>query len=383
MRDEDKLIFLFSRINLDESKLIQIEMLLNNHLDWDYILEESQKEGVSCLIYRHLYNLKTEDRVWQYLDQLKIEYHRNSIRNTIILEEAKKILNAFNEKKIKTIVLKGIFLGENIYKNIAFRPIGDIDILIKKEDLSKVNEILNSLGYSAPAHYKDFLKIPSLSSVNTLMYNPQQPIHSCVHLHWHLINSSWPLDFLVRKIDMERIWSQAEPVKIDGIDALTLSPHHLLLYLGQHSFNHAFDRLILVSDILEVLRHYNDRLNWQLLIDEAERFNLSSVLYYSLRLSCRLLDFKIPQLERFKRPKAGFSDRFFSFLIYKGVRTSAFSYFMYLSMQRGVLDKLRFMARTIFPSRYVLAHNFMLKSSQIRPYHYYQRIMNKAFKFLR
>jgi hypothetical protein len=379
MRKEDTLVFLFSRVHLNEAEVSSMEALLKAPLDWDYIFEKSQKEGISSLAYYHLYNFQTKGLVIQHLTQLKDLYYRNSLNNIMILEEVKKVLRTCNEEKIKAIVLKGAFLAENIYKNSAFRTMSDIDILIKKEDLSGVNKILNSLGFLSSANFQDALRNALPSSLNSLVYRRKSGGKFFVHLHWHLINTTWPLDSLVNKIDMKRIWSCAQATRIGGIDALTLAPHHLLLYLAQHSFNHSFDRLILLSDIIETVRYYKEILNWDLVVEEAERFNVSAVLYYSLSFTSHVLRFEIPELERLKPPKFGFLEETFSFFMRKGMRGYWLSYFAYLFMEKGVFRKLRFFGRTLFPPPYVMGHYFMLPSSQVRISHYCQRIVNTIF----
>ncbi len=379
MRKEDRLIFLFSRLNPDKYEISRIEELLKTRPDWDYILEKSWNEGVSCLVYYHLNNSEFKAYVpSQYLEQLRNYYHRNSARNMIISGETKKILKIFNEENIKAIVLKGIFLAENIYKNIAFRPIGDIDILVRKDDLSEVDKILKSSGFLATTNHRDALSIAPPSPVNSLVYLKKTP-GAVVHLHWHLINTTWPLDSLVNKIDMERIWSCARATRIGGIEALTLAPEHLLIYLSQHSLTHSFDRLILLADILETLRHYKERLDYELVVGEAERFNLSPVLFYSLSFASNLLNFEIPELERLKPAGFSLSDRIFSLFMRKGVRHYWLSYLIYLSMEKGFFSKLSFMGRTLFPSPYVMGHNFALPLSNINAFHYYRRIVRNFF----
>ena len=383
MRNEDKLIFILSRANLDGNEATQTEKLLKANLDWDYISRKSQEERVSCLIYHHLNNAEFKDYVPEHiLEQWKNIYYTNSVRNTVIGEEAKKILKIFDEEKIKVIVLKGVFLAETIYKNIALRPFTDVDILIKKEDLYAADKILNSLGYPSPPYYPDALKSSSLSSINTLVYGKKDSTHFFIHLHWHLINSIWPIDFLVTKIDMEKIWSEAEPNKIDGIDCLTLAPHYLLIYLSEHSFTHSFDRSILLSDISWVLRYYKNRLNWNLVVREAKRFNLSLVLYYSLCFTSKLLNIEIPELRSIRLDKFGFLKKMSDFFICKGIRCYWLSYFIYFFMPKDFLSQIKFISKSIFPPPYVMAHGFNLPLSKINASHYYQRIVRNRFKFL-
>lgn len=181
---------------------------------------------------------------------------------------------------------------------------------------------------------------------------------------------------------MEKIFSSAQATKIDGVDALTLSPEHLLIYLSHHNLRHSFDRLILLSDISAILRYYKDRINWDLVIEDAERFGLSLVLYYVLCFVSNMLRFEIPELEKLRPAKFTFLEKIFLFFIDKGSCSYGLSYFIYLFIERGALRKLRFIGRTIFPSSYVMAHSFMLPIDKIGTFHYYKRIVNNIFKFL-
>ncbi len=374
----DNLLFLCGRTRVGEEDKERVRDILGSNPDWDYIIKRAQREKLSPLLYKSLkeFNDTKGSIPLDAIARLEEQYLSNLSRNTVHLYELDKILRAFSGEKISVMVLKGAALLETMYKDIALRPAADIDILIRKKDLSRVNNILNSLGYSPSAEYEDAIKITSPSSINALIYIKNQRNTFPVHLHWHLINTTWPLDSLVDKIDMERIWSCAQVVKIGGIDVLTLSPEHLLIYLSQHSLNHCFDRLILLSDILETLKYYKDRLDWNLVAAEAERFNLSLVLYYSLTFTSNLFGFKTPEFERLKPDRVHLADKIFYFLLRRGVRSYVLSYLIFFSLEKGFRSKLRFAGRTIVPPNYIMAHNFTIPSSKIRFSHYFKRAMN-------
>ena len=275
MRGEDNFITVLSCSIWDKEKSGEIEEVIKNNLDWDYVLRKSRKEGVSSLVYYYLKKFALQKYLpFKTLKTLEEAYYKNSLRNIIMISETKKVLESFKKEGIESIILKGVFLAEKIYRNIALREMTDVDILIKRKDVKKANRILNSLGYPTPKYYEDLLKIPS--SLNTLMYKDNIRFH----LHWHLINSTWPLNFLVEEISMDRIFEYAKPIKVDTLDTLTLSNEHLLIYLCYHLFNHSFDRLILLVDILGLLNSYS--IDWNFVIEEAERFKLSFILYYVL-----------------------------------------------------------------------------------------------------
>ena len=378
MRKEEELISLISRVTLDENETRSAEDLLQEDLDWEHIFKRSEEEGLSPLIYHHfkLKNLKGSDYIPEsILEHAKEAYYNNSLNNMLLCEECKKVLKIFSSEKISAMILKGIYLAENIYKNIALRPIADMDILIKREDLPKTNEILRSLGYIVPSNYADFLLKKETTPINSLVYN-KPGVYFFLHLHWHIINLTWPLDSVIGMIDMDRIWSSAEPTMIDGVECLSLSPHHLLIYLAHHGFSHCFNRLILASDIFEFLRCNQDTLDWDLVIKEAERLNLSLVLYYSLCFSSYQLRSKIPMLEKLKPAKFGFLEELLLLFLSKGKRWRELYYFTYFLGEKGILPKIGFIKKTLFPSAYVMAQSLNIGQDEINVRSYYTRIIN-------
>lgn len=365
MKREENLVITLCRSTLNEEDRQVLERLLAKPLDWDEVLKRASREGVIGLAFRHLNQPDYKGRVPEViLERLRNNYYVQLVKNTSIFEEAKRILAALNVAGLKAIGLKGVFLTQNFYNDLGVRPVTDIDILIHKEDIVKANEIFLSLGYLPPAYYRDFLQINKAVSLNAfLYYQPEGNFY--LHLHRHIINSTWPLDSLVERIDMCRFWEFAQPVSIDGIGALTLSPCHLLIYLAQHSASHAFKRLILSCDIMEAIKFYRQQgLNWNEVIKEAKRFGLSEMIYAVLSYVCRRLNFHTPQLEK-SRP--GYQSWFL-----------AAAYFMYLRKQEGALNKIKFLRKIVFPPRYIIAHNLNLAFAQVRPRHYWQRIAGKV-----
>ena len=55
--------------------------------------------------------------------------------------ETERIKSVFEEEKVPYVILKGATIRK-VYANPYLRPSGDIDVLVKKEDLKRVNEIL-------------------------------------------------------------------------------------------------------------------------------------------------------------------------------------------------------------------------------------------------
>lgn len=382
MHKEKKLINLLSQANVEGNELGPLVNLLKGDLDWNYILKYSEEEGVSAFLYYHL-NKHSEKKYipGDIFEKLKTIYYNNSLRNTLISEEAKKILAVFKKENTQAIILKGIFLAEHIYQNIALRQITDIDLLTRKEDLAKVNRILNTLGYCQPLCFGDFLDKEEITPLNSLVYH--HPRHQFfIHLHWHLVNSTWPLDYWVRKIDMERIWQQMQRIITDEEKVSALAAHHLLIYLSLHGFNHSFDRLVLLSDLREVLKYFEGKIDWDLMMKEARNFHLSEILFFALFFVSQKLKVEIPRLDELRPKQGGFLEKLSYFLSQRSTPNYKLSYLTFFLRQKGFHGKLRFILRTIFPSRLVMAQNLMRSQTEITLTHYLIRIKDNLYRFL-
>ena len=300
-------------------------------------------------------------------------YYKDGARNALIYEEAENIIKAFKAQGIKTIALKGIFLAENVYKNVALRPMTDIDILIRKEDLSRAGSLLNIMGYLPPPQYDGFLKIKFPCSVNSLMYATSSLRKPSVHIHWHIINSTWPLDALAAGIDMETLWRLARPVTISNIETLSLCPEHLIIYLAHHGLHHSFNKKVMVSDIVEAVRYYGSYIDWEMVMREGETFGLAFIVYAALRYVSKVSGFDIPRLEELKPPRLGYPEKAILKDLDRGNCSYRLSYLCYLAAQKRTRDRLKFLFGTIIPSKYTLSHSMNIPLSEVSAARYLAR----------
>jgi len=94
------------------------------------------------------------------LPVLKREHHATLARNLLLRAHLQQLLQAFQERDIPVIVLKGVVLDE-LYPQPGLRSFGDIDLLMRPADLPQGEELLRSLGFSPAgqprAHARGFL----------------------------------------------------------------------------------------------------------------------------------------------------------------------------------------------------------------------------------
>lgn len=92
----------------------------------------------------------------QYLKDKIVKYTRytvlgDTIHNQMILGEIRNIVSILNKKSIEVILMKGVTLDR-----IGIRTIGDIDILVKKNDLLEAIESLKEADYYYVAHKMNY-----------------------------------------------------------------------------------------------------------------------------------------------------------------------------------------------------------------------------------
>ena len=261
MRKEDLLIQCCARKNIDQEIESTVQEILSPDLDWAYFFEQCQTQGLSSLVYKTLLKIDHIETIippdiWSSLRDV---YYSTTTSNILIFQTLKRISTCFEKQSIQVIVFKGPMLAESVYRDIGLRPMGDIDILVKKEDVAKTDGILRDLGYSISFGI-DLLDPPLGLYRNALLYQRLGSLSISVHVHWHIINSLPYHERVIQMIDIDRIWRESIPIQLGGVTLRTFSPHHQIIYLSMHVFNHSFTHLILLCDIHEFLQLQKDKL---------------------------------------------------------------------------------------------------------------------------
>ena len=363
---EDKLLRYYAQIDINDKAKNRLDEILHNDLNWSYILQESINEGIAYLFYHNLLQFKNGIRqdIWNKFKEI---YYTNIYQNTKIYQEMNIVLSSFNKENVKVIPLKGIFLAEKIYNNIGLRAMGDIDLLIKKEDLSRIDKLLEDIGYRSPIHKELRSHAIEKSYMNSIDYFKTGEKSPILHIHWHIVNVSLPTYMYTKNIKMDKFWEYAKPVKIADTETLQLAPHHLIIHLAEHALKHSFDRLTLLSDINAATKRYREQIKWEKLIKETMEFGMERQLFYGLYFTKYFLEADIPDyvLSRLKPKKIGLLERRFFNAVSNNRRNTKLCYFVYLNMVKGVINKLRFIFRTLFPPPCTLALFFNLNKPRV------------------
>ena len=216
-------------ISLEDRNKEAIEkQLQSNNIDWDNVVKVSTAHYVFPALYC---NLKRSNFL-HYLPKELVTYmeqitNLNRERNKQIITQAKELNTLLLANNITPIFLKGTGnLLAGIYGDIAERMVGDIDLILSKEDYPKANTILREFGYDKEIHqelpYRHYPRIIRKDSI------------AGVEIHKDLLSEKYVNEFNYNFVVKD---SQV----INGITVLSYANKLNLSIIANQINDHGFD----------------------------------------------------------------------------------------------------------------------------------------------
>lgn len=244
--------------------------------DWESLIDRTVHFKVWGLFYREIKsrNIPTELIPVDAKNRLREAYRYFATRNTSLFFDALKVLKSLADNQLPVIALKGLSLAKNIYGDIALRPMNDIDLLVKEEDLVRAGRILLTLGYkpSFPAWestLKTFRHLPHFMNKRGAI----------IELHWNIVAPDSPI-----KVDLDGLWERARLIKVDNVEVRAFSPEDLFLHLCIHACGHLQTGINLIPfcDISGLIKTPGDKIDWQIVVDRATSWGGKKCVYLML-----------------------------------------------------------------------------------------------------
>ncbi len=255
--------------------------------DWNGIVELSLLHGVAPLLLARLRERNLQQSVpTEILKKLQSATLHTGLKNTKLYHELGNVLKGFVQESIPVIVLKGAHLAELVYPNIALRPMDDVDLLVRKNDLERVEKKLHEIGYGHLTADAERMKSTTPHHLTPFRKNGCSP----VEVHWTL-----PSMGSFEK-DADEIWARAHSVTIGGCETRVLSPVDLLLHVSIHaSLHHRFGLgLRPLCDVAAIANRHYDGLDWEKILKYAGAWRLRSGVYLTLHLAKEMVGARIP-----------------------------------------------------------------------------------------
>jgi hypothetical protein len=213
-------------------------------------------------------------------------------------------LKSAETRNIPTIVLKGLWLCEKIYQVSSMRPGGDIDILVRRNEVDACLRLLAEQGIDE--FWPNLLKDEYFTRHHLHQQRSTADLNIWFEIHWALDHP-----YTLLTVDYESIFERARLTQLLGAPVQEMAAPDLLLSLAIHLVKHAvylpslvdredLPRIILADgmlmyylDVTEVLKRYED-IDWNSTIQLAREWGAVDILGSVLRVCKQYLNAPIP-----------------------------------------------------------------------------------------
>jgi hypothetical protein len=300
------------------------------------------------------------------LEQLKDSIRSTTVINFVQQHRLRQMLVACKERGIPVMLIKGLWLVEQVYRDLGARSSGDIDLVLDPEDMPAFTALAKELGFSIPANVHNICDIAAACNEFELMH-PEQG--SLFDVHWLLMH---PLED--SPIDEDALWRRSEEVCLAEVQCRTLRLEDHLLYLCFHAALH--HRFCLVGprallDIATLIERPPRPIDWDDVVQRAHELGWNHGAWLMFDLIREHLGVTPPEavllaLQPTTESKSETGQ----------VREVAIE-LMFQSQERGelprnlvrlmtdltLLGKIALVARRLFPSRRELASQFLVNAN--------------------
>ncbi len=267
-------------------------------------------------------------------------YEHIALVNRRRMEALRELFQEFDQKGVEVLPLKGMDLLLRAYRGLGHRSMGDMDLLVKEEDLVKISTLLEKKGFFRQDHRRSFFT-ESFADEGVDYVSKDYGLD---------LDISWNVAYL----DSPRsLWERRVLRETPLGPRLFLHPEDALLYLLAHPFTcRGRMRPYFLQDIEILLEKEGVHIDWQRWCQEVERRQLRVLIYYGLKYArekglTRILEEVFLSL----RPRSAW-DRCLVFFYTRMVteeNAPPDSYFLSLLRTPTRRGKLQLLRRAFFP----------------------------------
>ncbi|MFA5692419.1 MAG: nucleotidyltransferase family protein [Acholeplasmataceae bacterium] len=354
MKNKELLIILFKLIE----KSFKEEKYLFKSTNENELFRLIYENGLTGLVFNYIdENSFANKKIYNKLKNINYNFIMTDIRQ----ENNINIINeSFNQNKIKHIFLKGSHL-KKLYPKPHMRGMGDIDVLVSKNDFNKSIDILKGLGYkltSATSHHHVF------ESIDKETIELHQNITSIVEYD--------NKDFL------KNAWDYAN---LDNDCLYKFELEFEYIYLLTHLVRHLRTSGIGLRSILDIyvfLNKYEKNLNKELLNQMLVETNLLTFSEKLKKINNIILGNELSTEEDMLG---------INYIISSGIHGKGLDHDYYIvkktfETKRNKKGKFRFYLGEIFPSKLRIeeSYPYLKKYPFLLPWAWFVRILKQIFK---
>ncbi|WP_343338787.1 hypothetical protein TPELB_09890 [Terrisporobacter petrolearius] len=246
--------------------------------NYEEILKLASMHKVIPLIYESAY--KTES--FKQVDKNLIKHFKTTSMQIIYsqIQRSDKFIqlyDKFNQEGLKILVFKGIILRE-LYPIPDERISGDEDLLIKKRDLKKAVEILESYNMKRIMSHEEEVDVYHY-------FCKQSGLH--LELHTALFENNSTNNKKMEQI-FSTVFEDSDTININNIDVYTFSIDKHFLYIICHAIKHFVScgtGIRQICDISIYINKHHKNINWEYIWKEVTILDYDTLLVNLLQIA--------------------------------------------------------------------------------------------------
>lgn len=258
--------------------------LVERGIDWNRFLALANRNGVAPMVTARLGAEGAANLPSHVARALRLSYEVNALRCNHLAGCAVEIVESFGAGSVPAIAIKGPALAIAAYGDLAMRVFGDLDFMVRLEDLPRAVAALERVGYSSPAYHADAIESGFFPDVALDFARPD----SVVDLQWRLSPSYFPF-----APAGDQVWNRTAEIEMLGRRVRVLGPADSILFQACHGSKHGWMTLAQICDFARVLAAA-PAVDCAGLLDDARRAGSLRMLLLGVELAHTLKLCEVP-----------------------------------------------------------------------------------------
>lgn len=243
----------------------QLAQQIEQFTTWDTLPAQAEIHGMGPLLWHHLRqaNINFPSETERTLRGLYLRERALNQAHALTLVEVQTL---WEQVGIQPLVLKGLALAYKYYPDPALRPVSDIDLLLKKEDILPALRVLADVGYRVKFPDPNLRVLPNELTADS-------PSRNGVSTHLELRHydpAHRQINDVLRDDELADFNQPPQKIMVEGCPVYAPSMMDTLHYLMRHMVRHLFLAhegkplpLKWTADITGLVEYHADEIDWE------------------------------------------------------------------------------------------------------------------------
>jgi len=257
---------------------------LTENLDWDLALELAEEHSVLGVVAARLKETGDMGMPPGAGERLQGSMRTQHLFSLSMTAELFRILDAFDQAGIETLLVKGPIVSVLAYGDPAVRSYVDLDLLVRDAAILPACRIFTALGFEA-----DFPETAILAGKIPGEYLFRRAgAQQLVELH-----TEKTFRYNPRPMRIEDLYARQRRVRLEGRDVPALCLEDELVLNCIHGAKHFWERLMWPADIAAIVARHPE-IAWERVRQAARDVGAERMLHVGLLLAESLLGVPVP-----------------------------------------------------------------------------------------